>query len=289
MRNFLGTYWKTILALVILVLLAIYTMSPSSARPELAARLRTHVQAIAGEPDTANPAALEQAARHIETALAAEGYQVLRSQYSTAGHPVRNIEASLANLAGHVRPEQVFIVGARYDPNGNGSGAAAVLELARLLKAMQPAYGTELKFVFLVSGAGAPPDAGATDGMHRAKVARHRYDPGSAPAGNFIAFAGTPASAATVRETLAAFRAAPDSPAEGLASPAYVQGVTLLDRAPGNRAGYPALMVTDTAFLRYPYYHTAGDDADKPDYEGMARVVTALARTIGALAGGTRT
>jgi Zn-dependent M28 family amino/carboxypeptidase len=104
--------------------------------------------------------------------------------------------------------------------------------------------------------------------------------------GNFIAFVGTLASSHLVREALAAFRAASDFPAEGLAAPAHTTGVTLSDHSSYNRHGYPALMITDTAFMRYPYYHTAQDTPDKLDYGSMARVVTGLAKTIAALAGG---
>lgn len=39
------------------------------------------------------------------------------------------------------------------------------------------------------------------------------------------------------------------------------------------RHGWPAVKVTDTAFLRNPNYHTAGDTADTLDYVRMARVV----------------
>ena len=35
-------------------------------------------------------------------------------------------------------------------------------------------------------------------------------------------------------------------------------------------------MVTDTAFVRNPNYHTARDTADTLDYENMARVVDGL-------------
>ena len=35
----------------------------------------------------------------------------------------------------------------------------------------------------------------------------------------------------------------------------------------------PALMVTDTAFLRNPNYHGDGDTADTLDYQRMAKVV----------------
>ena len=48
-------------------------------------------------------------------------------------------------------------------------------------------------------------------------------------------------------------------------------------------------MITDTAFLRYPYFHTNQETPDKLDYAGMARVVEGLARTIGSLAGAAKT
>jgi hypothetical protein len=37
--------------------------------------------------------------------------------------------------------------------------------------------------------------------------------------------------------------------------------------------GYPALMITDTAFFRNPNYHGAGDTAERLDYARMAKVV----------------
>jgi hypothetical protein len=322
MRTFFSTHWKSILILVVLVLLAVFTMTPGAATPLLAVRLRAHVLAMATNDPAATPAGLERAARHIESALAAYGYQVRSQQYTAGGQRVRNIEVSVANVAAHARPERIFIVGAHVDPapdspaaNDNGSGAAAVLEVARLLRQMQPARGTEIKFVFFVHE--APPwFVGEQDGTRHAQAPRReghklaatrlletagRYAPardshepppelaGPYPdSGSFIAFAGTRASSAPVRQALAAFRGGPDFPPEGLAAPAYVEGVTLLGQSTYKHLGYPALIVTDTAFLRYPYYHTADND-EKLDYEGMARVVKGLARTIGALAGGNRT
>ena len=73
-------------------------------------------------------------------------------------------------------------------------------------------------------------------------------------------------------------------PAEGLAAASYVEGVTWSDHTAYNRHGYPAIMITDTAFLRYPYYHTAQDTPDKLDYPSMARVVEGLAKVIEGLA-----
>ena len=49
------------------------------------------------------------------------------------------------------------------------------------------------------------------------------------------------------------------------------------------KEGYPALMVTDTAPFRYPYYHHPADTPDKVDYDRLARVVAALEKTLAAL------
>ena len=40
-------------------------------------------------------------------------------------------------------------------------------------------------------------------------------------------------------------------------------------------------MVTDTAFFRYPYYHSREDTPDKICYDHMARVVLGLSKVIG--------
>jgi hypothetical protein len=43
-------------------------------------------------------------------------------------------------------------------------------------------------------------------------------------------------------------------------------------------------MVTDTAFYRYAYYHTALDTPEKLNYLAMARVVTGLQQAFAAVA-----
>jgi hypothetical protein len=44
-------------------------------------------------------------------------------------------------------------------------------------------------------------------------------------------------------------------------------------------------MVTDTAFYRYAYYHTARDTPEKLNYAAMAKIVEGLQRALAALAG----
>lgn len=326
MRNFFHSHWKVIVALILLILVAVLTISPESAgaAPDLAERMRQHVRAVASEEhNTRKPEQLERAALYIETTLERAGYKPTRQEYEAGGQRVRNIEAAVGNVTKGKRPERIFIVGAHYDSavgapgaNDNGSGTAAVLELARLLKTMQPAAGTEVRFVFFVNE--EPPffmgeEMGSM--RHAAEMKRqgqqvegalvletmgyYSDQPGSQKlppgleeqypdTGNFIAFVGTIESSALVRQALAAFRSATDFPAHGLAAPAHTMGVTLSDHSSYNRHGYPALMITDTAFMRYPYYHTAQDTPDKLDYASMARVVTGLSKTIAALAGATR-
>ncbi|MFC0253089.1 M28 family peptidase [Massilia consociata] len=331
MRKFARSHWKVIIAILLAIALATLTMETDSASPapssspDLSVRLKSHVQAIASkEHNTATPRELEKAARHIETTLQGYGYGLRRQEYEADGQKVRNIEVSVSNTAPGARPERIFIVGAHYDSargapgaNDNGSGTAAVLELARLLKTMQPSRGTEVKFVFFVNE--EPPffmgeEMGSMQHARELKAAGHKVagaliletigwysdapnsqklPPGLEKhypsTGNFIAFVGTLESSALVRQALAAFKAQSDFPAEGLAAPAHVMGVTLSDHSSYNRHGYPALMITDTAFMRYPYYHTAADTPDKLDYASMARVVKGLARTIESLAGAART
>jgi hypothetical protein len=123
---------------------------------DLAARLRAHVAAIAGTPrNIQHDEALEAAARHIERTLQGFAYSIDRQVFSVQGSAVRNIEATRepkgAPAAG------TLIVGAHYDSfedspgaNDNGTGTAAVLELARLLRDWRP-KATRLRFVLFVN------------------------------------------------------------------------------------------------------------------------------------------
>ena len=52
--------------------------------------------------------------------------------------------------------------------------------------------------------------------------------------------------------------------------------VRLSDHASFWDQGFKAVMVTDSAYFRNPYYHTAADTMDKLDLEFMAEVVESL-------------
>ena len=69
---------------------------------------------------------------------------------------------------------------------------------------------------------------------------------------------------------------ASELPVYSLYAPSFVQGVDFSDHRCYWAQCYPALLVTDTAFLRNPNYHRAGDTFDKLDYKRMAMVVQAV-------------
>jgi hypothetical protein len=74
---------------------------------------------------------------------------------------------------------------------------------------------------------------------------------------------------------------ATDLPVYSLNAPAFVQGVDFSDHRSYWAQGYPALMVTDTAFMRNRNYHRPGDTFDKLDYKRMAMVVQSVYAVLG--------
>jgi hypothetical protein len=86
-----------------------------------------------------------------------------------------------------------------------------------------------------------------------------------------------------LQQTIGAFRSQATFPSEGIAAPAFVPGVDWSDQRSFWEQGYRALMVTDTALYRYPWYHTVHDTPDKVDFEKLARVTRGLERTFQAL------
>ncbi|WP_272625005.1 M28 family peptidase [Sphingomonas sp. QA11] len=283
------------------------------AEAQLAARLRGHVTAIASVPhNVEHPVELKRAARHIEGALAGMGYAVRRQNFSAGGERVRNIEVAIDPAT----PDApTLVVGAHYDSafdapgaNDNGSGTAAVIELARSLADLRGKAALRIRLVLFVNE--EPPrfktplmgsvvyaaqlkrSGEPVFGMISLETLGYYSDrPGSQhypwplgmlypQTGNFVAFVGTTDARGFVRRTVRSFREVARFPSVGGTAPGFVQGVDWSDHWAFSAEGFPALMVTDTAPFRYPYYHDVGDTPDKVDYDRLARVVTALDLTI---------
>lgn len=94
--------------------------------------------------------------------------------------------------------------------------------------------------------------------------------------GNFIALVGKFGDFGMMRRAKAIMAGATALPVESLNAPPAVQGVDYSDHRNYWRQGYPALMVTDTSFMRNPHYHKAGDTPDTLDYARAAKVVQSV-------------
>jgi hypothetical protein len=286
----------------------------TDAERDLAGRLRRHVEAIASVPHNVDHyPALEQSAAYIEAELNGLGYQPQRQVYDIGAKPVRNISVELAPAdAGPATPS--IVVGAHYDSfgpapgaNDNGSGSAAVLELARLLKDVAP-KDKRLRLVLFVN---EEPPYDRTPDMGSYRFAKALHDkgeklvgmisletigsfsdkPGSqsypfpfshifSDVGNFIAFVALPGGRTFLHEVIGAFRAHTQFPTIGGTAPDNIPGIGWSDHWSFWMFGYPAVMVTDTALFRYPHYHEPTDTPDKVDYEKLARITLGLEQTL---------
>ena len=285
----------------------------------LAASLKLHIASIAArEHNITHYDELEKVARHIEATLASFGYAVGRQEFSADGRLVRNIDATIEPPAEKPDPE-VIVVGAHYDSapgtpgaNDNGSGAAAVIELARLLRDLDRKSGKRIRFVLFVN---EEPPYFMTEAMGSLRYARalaerrervvamysletigfYSSEPGSQhyPApfgliypdrGDFIAFVGMLGSRPLLQETLRSFRAHTAFPSIGGVAPGFIPGIAWSDHWSFAEHGFQAVMVTDTALFRYPHYHLPSDTPDKVDSEQLARVVKGIERVVRDLA-----
>jgi hypothetical protein len=94
--------------------------------------------------------------------------------------------------------------------------------------------------------------------------------------GNFITFVSNLRSRRSMRDCVRAFSSVTDFPVQSIATLALVPGVSWSDHLAFWRHGYKAFMITDTAFYRYPYYHTAQDTPDKLNYGPYAEMTNGL-------------
>jgi len=291
----------------------------SPAQVQLAERLEAHVETLAGQIGERNlfryPSLL-RAAEYIEKSFISAGHTPRSQTFEVQAKAVRNIEVE---IPGEEPETGIVIVGAHYDSvrgspgaNDNGTGVAAILELAHLFNEHKLR-----RTVRLVAFVNEEPPLFYTDAMGSVRYVRgavgrgekivamlsletigyYSDEPGSQrypfplsffypDTGDFIGFVGNLRSQSLVRRVTGSFRQHAQFPSEGLAAPGWLRGVGWSDHWSFWRAGYPAIMVTDTALYRYLQYHTAADRPDVIDYERCARVVDGLLPVIVDLAQG---
>jgi hypothetical protein len=282
----------------------------------LVPRLERHIAAIASrEHNVAHYDELERSARYIETTLESYGYTVHRQSFDADNlrgetRTVRNIEAVIEPREPGPATE-TLVVGAHYDSaigapgaNDNGSGVAAVIELARLLADLEGRATRRIRLVLFVNEEmpyfrtpqmGSSQYAAALAARNERVVAMYSLEtigwyasePGSQrypfpfgllfpDRGDFLAFVGMLDARPLVRASIGSFRAHTQFPTIGGVAPAFIPGIDWSDHWAFTQHGFPAIMLTDTAPYRYPDYHTARDTPDKVDAEKLARVVKGI-------------
>ncbi len=250
---------------------------------------------------------LEKTVKYISAELSGSGCQVITQPFQFGGKTYRNV---IAELKGTRTPEQVLVIGAHYDTvrtspgaDDNASGVAGLLGLARLFR--NKPLGRTVRFAAFAL---EEPPAYRTKNMgsyhYAASLKKGREQvmgmvclemigffcdrPGSQhypipfmnlkfpKTGNYIAMVGNRRSKVFTMKIAGSFRKATDLPLVTLNAPAIVVGIDFSDHWSFGKFGYPAFMVTDTAFYRNPNYHSPSDLPDTLDYNRMAKVVEGL-------------
>ena len=306
--------WLAVVSLVLLAIWFIATQPFVAPRPwsgekaspnRLADHVRMLAQTLPGRGDDAE--SLAAAAAYVFSEFRRYG-QPQQQSFEVSGNEYTNVMLSFDGNS-----SRSIVVGAHYDTyaglpgaDDNASGVAGLLELARMLATRSPPVTVELVAYALEE----PPYFGTRDmgSYHHAAhseatlaiilemIGYFRDEPGSqhyplpflrhmySERGDFIALIGRFREISVVRTMKGAFLGAADIRTHSLTFAPIIPGVTLSDHSNYWARGTRAVMITDTAFERNPYYHTNDDTPDKLDYRRMAEVVNGVYASLFALA-----
>ena len=276
-------------------------------------RLEAHVRFITAKPhDTTQREALDGISAYIARQFRDAGITDVREQAYDQGN-YRNVIATIGGGEG-----ERIVVGAHYDACGpmpgaddNASGTAGLIELARVLAQHPPRRTVELvaytleepphfdtpmqgSVVHATSLAEAKVGVRAMIALEMIGTFSDVADSQTFPLpgmgllyptrGNFVAVVGDLGVPGLTRTVKSAMQGASRIDVRSMNGPAMIQGIDWSDHKSYRAHGYPAVMVTDTAFFRNPRYHTAEDNADMLDYAGMAEVVAGVVAAVQKLA-----
>ncbi|MFC1522215.1 undecaprenyl-diphosphatase UppP [Elusimicrobiota bacterium] len=271
-----------------------------------------------GERNFIYPEKLIAARDYIKGQFESIGYSPRLLEYKGIGIPLHkdgfpfyNIEAIAG--AHSDNDSGMLVIGAHYDSapdtpgaDDNASAVAVLIELSRMLKTNKQgkevrlvAFSTEEPPFFGTSNMGSYQYANMikaqnskVEGMISLEMVGYYNDNPKSQfyppllsffypsKGNFIALVGNLSSRGFLSKCKKAWKKLSDFPLETASLPMVFESVKLSDHMNFWEAGFPALMLTDTAYFRNPNYHGPADTADKLDYEKMAGVTQALAGII---------
>jgi len=251
----------------------------------------------------ANTASLNKAADYIEKELRRYTKLIRRQDYAVEKRTYRNIIVNFGP-----RDKQTIVLGAHYDVCGdqpgaddNASGVAGLILLAKYLsESSEPLqFNYELVFfsleeppyfrtpqmgsaVHAASLAGNKVDVAymislETIGYYSDEKGSQEYPVGLSlfypSTGNFIAAVGRRSDKNILSTFETKFKGATALPIITLAAPSLVTGIDFSDHLNYWPHGWPAIMVTDTAFMRNKNYHESTDTPEKLDFAKIVEVV----------------
>ena len=281
---------------------------------EIEGNLRLHVDRLAGliGPRTLQkPKSIQATVGYIESQWVSLGYNVERENYEAQGIMATNLIVERVGA----KSDEIVLLGAHYDTVGttpgaddNASAVAVMLEVSRLLRDYQGkkavryvAFACEEPPYFNLGDMGSQRHALLSRqrgdkiagmlclemvGYYRDEVGSqkvplgiprwlHRFFP---QRGNFLAAVGNLNSCSLCWRFRRGFkRAARKMPLFSICLPEKIREIRLSDNSSFWDQGYPALMLTDTSFLRNPHYHQATDTPDTLDYQRMTQVTFGVA------------
>jgi hypothetical protein len=300
---------------VVIVVLTQPTLASTRTGPEVKVdpeRLKAVVTKLSVDfapRDHTHPANLDAAAGWIRGELTATSPSVTVQQWQVNGATYRNVSA----LYGPASADRL-VVGAHYDgcqpypaADDNGSGVAALLELARLLSVHPPKAQVELiawsleepPYFRTVSMGSYVHARSLSDAKVKVRGAisletmgYFRDDEGSqqfpvpglsllySTRANYLAVVGNLGQIGITRQVKSAMQSASPLQIFSINAPVAIPGIDYSDHLNYWRFGYPAVMVTDTAFNRNANYHTAHDTADTLDYPRLAQATAGVFEAI---------
>jgi hypothetical protein len=271
--------------------------------------LRQHVAQLTRVPRPAESAPLEEARLYVTECLRASGWIVVRDTFEAeteAGSVLLGINLLASHEQHRLGGGPRLCVGAHLDSrpetpgaDDNASGVAALLEIARLLPQAWPdaprmelelvvfdleedgmlggtrhaqrhrAQQTDLRGMISLEMLGYCDERPRSQALPRPLVGLYP------DVGNFIALIGNQNSNALLEAFRTGMQRVPELPVETLSVPDngnVLQATRLSDHSPFWDAGFAALMITDTSFLRNPHYHFPSDTLETLDLVFLQKV-----------------
>jgi len=290
-----------------------FVMESQKTVPRLQDHLKALTNTI-GERSVYVPENLEKAAQYIESVYQDMGLKAQREPYTYGDFTVANVVAELSfggNPSRHyLLGAHYDSVGGTVGADDNASAIAVQLETARGLKALADREDLELAMKFVSFALEEPPifnthymgsriyagkakkEGEKIDGMICLEMVGYTCREQGCQGypfplmfmnypkeGDFIGIVGDFGSRQLTVKLYDAFQKNPGLPVVKLLVPFkgwLVPSVRLSDHSSFWDQGYPAVMITDSAFYRNPHYHLPSDTMEKLDYAFMAEVVKSL-------------